>query len=94
MIHNEEREREQRRQLQAARRRNRAWRWSRKTKATVTHPDHGSVVVPHGSNLAAIECAAELWGVMPCDIARDAEVRYYAEETERNDPGGIESPQE
>ena len=92
MIHNDEREREQRRQLQAARRRNREMRWNTKNRSTVTHPAHGSVVVPHRSNLAAIECAAELWGCMPWDIL-DAEVRYYAEETERNDPGGIESPQ-
>lgn len=94
MIHNEEREREQRRQLQAARRRNRAWRWSRKTKATVTHPDHGSVVVPHGSNLAAIECAAELWGVMPWDISSKAEVRYYAEPENGQSAGQEMAPQE
>lgn len=81
---NAEREREQRRLLQAARRRNRERRWARKTKATVTHPKYGSIVVPHMSNLGAIECAAEVWGCMPWDIT-DAEVMYYAEETDQKD---------
>lgn len=82
MEHNDEREREQHRQLQAARKRNRAARWAKKTKATVTHPKYGSVVVPHMSKLGAIECAAEVWGCMPWDITKDAEVMYYAEKTE------------
>ena len=38
-------------------------RWNVPGKSRVTHPDHGSVVVPHISNLAAIMNAAEVWGV-------------------------------
>lgn len=36
----------------------------RKSRACVTHPKYGSVVVPHSSNLAALMNAAEYWG---CD---------------------------
>lgn len=35
-------------------------RWNR-ARARVEHPAHGSVVVPHASNLAAILNAAEVW---------------------------------
>lgn len=58
----------------SAEKRNRIQRWNAPGKSRVTHPDHGSVVVPHASNLAAVLCAAELWG---CDWAKilDAEVR-------------------
>lgn len=47
----------------AAARRARIHRWSVPGRARVTHPAHGSVVVPHCSNLAAILNAAEVWGV-------------------------------
>lgn len=46
----------------AAARRARIHRWSVPGRARVTHPAHGSVVVPHCSNLAAILNAAEVWG--------------------------------
>lgn len=48
-------------------------RWNVPGKSRVTHPDHGSVVVPHISNLAAIMNAVEVWG---CDWVKilDAEV--------------------
>lgn len=48
-------------------------RWNVPGKSRVTHPAHGSVVVPHVSNLAAVINAAEVWG---CDWAEitDAEV--------------------
>ena len=84
MIHNEEREREQRRQLQAARRRNRQRRWARKTKATVTHPKYGSIVVPHMSNLGAIECAAEVWGCTRYPISSSSAIslRMVAEDAD------------
>ena len=38
-------------------------RWNVPGKSRVTHPAHGSVVVPHVSNLAAVMNAAEVWGV-------------------------------
>lgn len=38
-------------------------RWAAKARAAVTHPDYGSVVVPHASKFSAICCAAEAWGV-------------------------------
>lgn len=53
--------------------RNRIQRWNVPGKSRVTHPDHGSVVVPHASNLSAVMNAAEVWG---CDWVKilDAEV--------------------
>ena len=36
-------------------------RWQAPGRARVEHPAHGSVVVPHASNLAAILNAAEVW---------------------------------
>lgn len=41
----------------------RFYRWNAPGKSRVIHPDHGSVVVPHVSNLAATMNAAEVWGV-------------------------------
>lgn len=43
-------------------------RWQKKTIARVTHPKHGTVVVPCGSKLSAIICAAEVWGCKDTDI--------------------------
>lgn len=40
-------------------------RWTAPGKSRVEHPKYGSVIVPHCSNLAAIENAAEFWG---CDL--------------------------
>ncbi len=39
-------------------------RWTAAGRARVVHPKHGSVVVPHQSNFAAMMNAAEYWG---CD---------------------------
>lgn len=47
--------------------------WAARGRATVTHPKYGRVVVPHASNLAAIKCAAEYWGVHWTEL-RKAEV--------------------
>lgn len=57
----------------AAAQRARIHRWRAPGRARVIHPDHGSIVVPHSSNLAAILNAAEVWG---CDWVKilDAEV--------------------
>lgn len=49
----------------------RAIRWTAKGRARVTHPEYGSVIVPHMSNFAALENAAEFWKrdvleIIPC----------------------------
>ena len=48
-------------------------RWQAPGRSRVVHPEHGAIVVPHASNLAAILNAAEVWR---CDWATilDAEV--------------------
>lgn len=67
--------RDQKRRAEAnAKRRNKAL-WDAKLKARVTHPRYGSVEVPCHSPLAAIECAAELWGVEYGEIAKETEVK-------------------
>lgn len=48
-------------------------RWRFPAAARVTHPDHGTVVVPCKSKFAAILCAAEVWRCSWLDL-RDAEV--------------------
>lgn len=60
--------------------RSRRERWEATGKARVSHPAHGTVVVPHGSNLSALLCAAEIWGCDWLEI-RDAEV-WAAEPSE------------
>lgn len=57
----------------AAENRARTHRWQAPGRSRVVHPAHGSVVVPHVSNFAAILNAAEVWG---CDWVKilDAEV--------------------
>lgn len=47
-----------------AQERDRRQRWAAKGRVRVTHPDHGSVVVPNSSNFVALLNAAEVWG---CD---------------------------
>lgn len=53
--------------------RSREERWNAKGRACVVHPERGTVVVPHSSNLAALLNAAEYWGCSWLEI-RDAEV--------------------
>lgn len=53
--------------------RSREERWNAKGRACVVHPERGTVVVPHSSNLAAPLNAAEYWGCSWLEI-RDAEV--------------------
>lgn len=48
-------------------------RWAAPGRAKVTHPRHGSVVVPCGSKYGAILNAAEYWGCKWTEIS-DAEV--------------------
>lgn len=50
-------------------------RWNAQGKSRVTHPAHGSVVVPHVSNLAAIMNAAEVWR---CDWAEIMDAKVWA----------------
>lgn len=61
--------------------RSRRERWEPKSLARVTHPNHGSVVVPHRSNLAAVMNAAEVWG---CDWMEITDATVYAAE-----PGAV-----
>lgn len=61
--------------------RSRRERWEPKSLARVTHPDHGSVVVPHRSNLSAILNAAEVWG---CDWMEIKDATVYVAE-----PGAV-----
>ena len=65
-------------------------RWSAKGKAKVTHPMWGEVIVPCASKLAAVRCAAEVWGadwaqlmdakVEACDQSLPAEKRPTRQE--------------
>jgi len=43
----------------------------------VVHPVHGTVVVPHSSNLTAIQNAAEVWR---CDWAEITDAQVWAAE--------------
>lgn len=61
--------------------RSRRERWEPKSLARVTHPAHGSVVVPHRSNLAAIMNAAEVWR---CDWLEITDATVYVAE-----PGAV-----
>ncbi len=47
----------------AAEFRARLLRWNVGAAARVTSPTYGETVVPHQSRFAAIQCAAEVWGV-------------------------------
>lgn len=59
---------------EAALEREKNLRWQASTSARVVHPIYGDIVVPNRSNLAAVMCAAEVWGVDWSEII-DAEVR-------------------
>lgn len=50
-------------------------RWSKPAKARVVHPTHGSIIVPCGSGLSSIMCAADIWKV-PWDTLMDARVEH------------------
>lgn len=77
-------------------------RWMAKGKSRVSHPEHGSVIVPHLSKLAAIENAAEFWKCEVLDIIQDASVdwvpiddgpvrrpkEFYKDRTEQKTQGG------
>ena len=58
----------------AAEERARERRWSYPGKSCVEHPKYGSIIVPHGSNLSAIENAAEYWGCELSEIISTARV--------------------
>ena len=72
------------RRRKAAEERAREARWKAGGVARVVHPSHGTVVVPHSSNYAAILNAAEVWR---CDwrTILDAEV-WRAEPGEASVP--------
>ena len=64
-------------------------RWTAPGKSRVEHPEYGSVIVPHCSNLAAIENAAEFWGCDLMEIISTA--RVWAVEP---DEGPVRRPKE
>ena len=76
-------------QYRMALKRARERRWTAPGKSTVRHPKYGKVVVPHLSNLAALDNAAEYWGCDVSEITRDATVMRY----ERGD-GPLVRPKE
>lgn len=63
--------------MAGAKERARVHRWTVPGRARVVHPDHGTVVVPHSSNLAAIMNAAEVWR---CDWAEITDAEVWAAE--------------
>lgn len=63
--------------LTAAGKRSRESRWSAPGRARVIHPVHGTVVVPHSSNLTAIQNAAEVWR---CDWTEITDAQVWAAE--------------
>lgn len=54
--------RDRERERRAAIVRDRRSRWSARTIARVTHPQYGTIVVPHMSNFSALLNAADVWG--------------------------------
>ena len=68
---------ERARVLAAAEQRGRENRWSAPGRSRVVHPAHGTVVVPHASNLAAIMNAAEVWR---CDWAEITDAQVWVAE--------------
>ena len=68
---------ERARTLAAAKKRERERRWSAPGQSRVIHPTYGTVVVPHASNLAAIQNAAEVWR---CDWAEITDAQVWAAE--------------
>lgn len=67
----------------AAARRARIHRWRVPGRSRVVHPAHGSVVVPHASNLAAVMNAAEVWG---CDWTEIRDAKVWAAPGEKAVP--------
>lgn len=63
--------------LADAERRTRECRWNAPARARVIHPVYGTVVVPHCSNLAAIQNAAEVWR---CDWTEISDAQVWAAE--------------
>jgi hypothetical protein len=57
-----------------AERRDRMRRWDYQGKARVVHPRFGELIVPCASPLAALLCAAEVWGVDVQEITEEGEV--------------------
>lgn len=68
---------ERARTLAAAKKRERERRWSAPGRSRVIHHTYGTVVVPHASNLAAIQNAAEVWR---CDWVEITDAQVWAAE--------------
>ena len=75
--------------IEAAERRARELRWMAPGRSRVTHPELGSVIVPHCSNVAAVENAAEFWGVNWLEITAQTKVELC-----RQDEGPLIVPRE
>lgn len=56
-------------------------RWAAKGRARVALPGRVAVVVPCASPFAAIQCAAELWGIPWHEAVRGARVLWAPPET-------------
>lgn len=56
-------------------------RWAAKGRARVALPGRKAVVVPCASPFAAIQCAAELWGIPWHEAVRGARVMWAPPET-------------
>lgn len=56
-------------------------RWAAKGRARVALPGRKAVVVPCASPFAAIQCAAELWGVPWQEVVHGARVMWAPPET-------------
>lgn len=56
-------------------------RWAAHGRARVTRPGSKTVIVPCASPFAAIQCAAELWGVPWQEVVHGARVMWAPPET-------------
>mgnify|MGYP005966533217 FL=1 len=56
-------------------------RWAARGRARVVYPGREAVTVPCASPFAAIQCAADLWGVAWQDIVHGARVMWAPPET-------------
>lgn len=69
-----------REEMRAIRERNILYRWNAPGISKVIHPAYGEIIVPHCSNLGALQCAADVWGCDWTDI-RGAERLWVPPDT-------------
>lgn len=56
-------------------------RWAARGRARVVYPGRKAVTVPCASPFAAIQCAAEMWGIPWHEAVRGASVMWAPPET-------------